>query len=76
MSAVNLNDAVWVRLTPEGVVLVTAHYAAYPVLLATYLRGTVYHDQLWSLMAVLGDAMGPGLPPLIEGNQVYFEPIE
>ena len=73
---VNLNDEVWVKLTPDGI----ATYNADPVRkkireeMPQYAREVqeVEDFQLWELMQIFGQNMYNGGPVLFQDLLVYF----
>lgn len=58
---VNLNDEVWVKLTPAGAVVAVDEV------------GAVFKAPLWELMSVFGEGLYHGGPALFEKQLLHFE---
>ncbi len=68
----NVNDPVWVRLTPLGKKrLIEVGYETDPTKLDRWHR-----FQLWDLMRKFGDMMGPGFEtPFVDNALWTYEPM-
>ncbi len=70
----NLNDRVWVRLTPDGENAWKAHWEKFGILRDFWLprsdRDGYHRFQVRELMAVFGPALSDGGPILFTDNEI------
>ena len=80
----NINDTVWVRLTPHGRAMLKANHAeicaAFPNILADLAYTPPVEDldgwsewQMWGLMQEFGEHTGNGKPQCFEQNVIRIE---
>lgn len=81
----NINEWVWVKLTPDGWILHDKHWEDH---LGEYFRiferefprskgrDQWQKFQLWDLMSIFGPGIHMTGPVFFEGNEIYFEDPE
>lgn len=79
----NLNDAVWVKVTPYGWDVFTEHYQKlgldsdiYRNILARGEPSDWQKFQLWDLMAIFGEKMHNGFPTPLETEIRLIDPMK
>ncbi len=70
-SNVNMNEVVWVKLTPEGKKFLNKATLMHDEHITSEEHSGEFH--MWRLMQVFGPAIYTGMPePLFEKNEIYF----